>query len=175
MNWDAIGAMGELVGGVAVIATLVYLARQIHQNNKINASAVRQSFYDYTARQMLHGTESNEFHSMLDKACMTDEELTPGERFQLMRFFQAVFVGYQCAYIQYRHEALSDEDWHTFRALLRTFWLLPGKEIARVWEQFKTSRMLDEKFEAEVEKLRHEAQRHLQEMKEKGIEYGRRS
>ena len=25
MNWDAIGALGELVGGVAVIATLVSL------------------------------------------------------------------------------------------------------------------------------------------------------
>jgi hypothetical protein len=26
MNWDAIGAVGELVGGVAVIATLIYAA-----------------------------------------------------------------------------------------------------------------------------------------------------
>ncbi len=173
MNWDAIGAMGELVGGVAVIATLIYLARQIHQNNKINASAVRQSFYDYTARQMLHGTDSSEFHAMLDRACMTDEELSHGERFQLMRFFQAVFVGYQCAFFQYRHEALAEEDWRTFRALLRTFWLLPGKEIARVWEQFKTSRMLDEEFTAEVEKLRDEVQPYLQEMKDKGIDYGR--
>ncbi len=32
MNWDAIGAIGEVVGGVAVIATLLYLAAQIRQN-----------------------------------------------------------------------------------------------------------------------------------------------
>ena len=29
MNWDAIGAIGEIVGAIAVVATLVYLATQI--------------------------------------------------------------------------------------------------------------------------------------------------
>ena len=27
MNWEAIGAMGEVAGAIAVVATLVYLAR----------------------------------------------------------------------------------------------------------------------------------------------------
>jgi hypothetical protein len=35
MNWDAIGAIGEIIGAVAVIATLIYLARQIQQSNRI--------------------------------------------------------------------------------------------------------------------------------------------
>ncbi len=29
MNWDAIGALCELIGAGAVIATLIYLAQQI--------------------------------------------------------------------------------------------------------------------------------------------------
>lgn len=32
MNWDAIGAIGEIFGAMAVLITLVYLARQISQN-----------------------------------------------------------------------------------------------------------------------------------------------
>jgi len=35
MNWDAIGSIGEIVGAVAVLLTLVYLAKQIHQSNRI--------------------------------------------------------------------------------------------------------------------------------------------
>ena len=35
MNWDAIGAIGELVGGVAVIATLVYLAIQVKHSKAL--------------------------------------------------------------------------------------------------------------------------------------------
>jgi len=32
MNWDAIGATGEILGALAVVATIVYLAVQIRQN-----------------------------------------------------------------------------------------------------------------------------------------------
>ena len=34
MNWDALGAIGELIGAVAVIATLVYVAAQVRENTK---------------------------------------------------------------------------------------------------------------------------------------------
>lgn len=34
MNWDAIGAVGEIIGAIAVIATLAYLAIQIRSANK---------------------------------------------------------------------------------------------------------------------------------------------
>ena len=41
MNWDAIGAVGETVGALAVLLTLVYLAMQIRQNTKsVQAAAV---------------------------------------------------------------------------------------------------------------------------------------
>ena len=36
MNWDAVGAIGEIVGALAVVLTLGYLAMQIRQTNKIN-------------------------------------------------------------------------------------------------------------------------------------------
>ncbi|MFT4862525.1 MAG: hypothetical protein ACI95C_001746 [Pseudohongiellaceae bacterium] len=34
MNWDAISAIGEILGAVAVLATLIYLATQIRQNTE---------------------------------------------------------------------------------------------------------------------------------------------
>ena len=34
MNWDAIGAIGEVVGAIAVIVTIAYLARQVRENSK---------------------------------------------------------------------------------------------------------------------------------------------
>ena len=33
MNWDAIGAIGEIIGALAVVGSLVYLASQIHVSN----------------------------------------------------------------------------------------------------------------------------------------------
>ena len=41
MNWDAIGAVGEIVGAIAVIGTLIYLARQI--GHSVGASSASQN------------------------------------------------------------------------------------------------------------------------------------
>jgi len=41
MNWDALGAIGELVGAAGVIVTLFYLAAQIRTNTKATQSASR--------------------------------------------------------------------------------------------------------------------------------------
>ena len=43
MNWDAIGAVGELVGGLVVILSIFYLARQIKQNTKQTQLASAQA------------------------------------------------------------------------------------------------------------------------------------
>jgi len=37
MNWDAIGAVGQVVGSVGVLATLIYLARQVRDSNRVAA------------------------------------------------------------------------------------------------------------------------------------------
>jgi hypothetical protein len=45
MNWEAIAAVGELLGASAVLITLIYLAVQIRQNT----AAVATSIYERVA------------------------------------------------------------------------------------------------------------------------------
>jgi hypothetical protein len=169
MNWEAISAVSEIIGATAVIITLAYLAVQIRQNTQMNASALRQSFYDYTTRQMLHGTDSTELSALMAKASMTNETILPGEKIQILRLFQAVFVGYQGAFFQHKKNALDEEDWKTCRALLRSFWLFNGREHVAVWEQLKTGGFLDEQFIAECESLRQEAEEYARLLDKKDL------
>ena len=46
MNWEAIGAIGEILGAIAVLVTLVYLAAQIRQNSRF----VKAATYHSTSR-----------------------------------------------------------------------------------------------------------------------------
>ncbi len=41
MNWEAIGAISELIGAIAVVVTLAYLAVQIRHNSKALHSSTR--------------------------------------------------------------------------------------------------------------------------------------
>jgi len=43
MNWEAIGAIGEIVGALAVVASLAYLVIQIRQNTAAVATATYES------------------------------------------------------------------------------------------------------------------------------------
>jgi len=51
MDWGAIGAIGEVVGALAVVATLLYLGTQISQTNRIAKSSVawelQQKYSDF--------------------------------------------------------------------------------------------------------------------------------
>ena len=52
MNWEIIGATGEWAGAVAVVLTLFYLARQIHQNTKATKTGASYSFNDSLSKQL---------------------------------------------------------------------------------------------------------------------------
>ena len=46
MNWEAIGAIGEVAGAAGVIVTLAYLAIQIRQNTRAVRSSTYQALTD---------------------------------------------------------------------------------------------------------------------------------
>ena len=45
MDWDVVAATGEWAGAIAVVVTLVYLARQLHQSNKIGAAEAEREWF----------------------------------------------------------------------------------------------------------------------------------
>jgi hypothetical protein len=42
MSWDAIGAIGDFIGGVAVVVSLVYLATQVRHSARITEQNTRE-------------------------------------------------------------------------------------------------------------------------------------
>jgi hypothetical protein len=60
VNWDAVGAIGEVLGAIAVFATLVYLAIQIRQNNKLLAENTKMARIAAMEASMESGNRSRE-------------------------------------------------------------------------------------------------------------------
>ena len=50
MNWEALGALGEIAGAAAVIVTLAYLSVQIRQNTKASRVAAVQAASENSSR-----------------------------------------------------------------------------------------------------------------------------
>ena len=65
MNWEPITAISEIVGAIAVIVTLVYLARQIAMSNKFaEAEAWRSRFSEFTSLNAAYGVNPAFYHAM---------------------------------------------------------------------------------------------------------------
>ena len=75
MTWDAIGAMGEWAGAIAVVATLFYLAKQIRQSNQMSRySAVRQVMGQFDDLNRLYATEPSIRAVLLKEDALSREE-----------------------------------------------------------------------------------------------------
>ncbi len=132
MDWNALGAIGEVGGAIGVIVTLVYLAGQLRQNTNALRSAsyehwneVSNSFYDFAA---LHADEFSEIeqHERID-------ELSRGQYFLLMGLASRAFLQGETAFLQYRAGTLDDDVFEArMRSLEGFFSTFP---IARgIWE-----------------------------------------
>ena len=46
MNWEALGAIAEMIGGVAVLCTVIYLAIQVRQSTAMSREALLRNQTD---------------------------------------------------------------------------------------------------------------------------------
>jgi len=77
MNWEAIGAIGEVAGAIAVVATLFYLAAQIRQNSREIVDSRTQGILELMIKTRSELAEGRiaEIQVKID----AEEELSPEE------------------------------------------------------------------------------------------------
>jgi hypothetical protein len=73
MNWDAIGALGEIIGAAAVVASLVYLALQMKQNSSLTKAELNQSGLDAFSRFRQFSMENSYIVAKLEEGGELDK------------------------------------------------------------------------------------------------------
>ena len=90
MNWDAIGAIAEAVGALAVIITLVYLTFQLRQNTKAIEHATFRGVLD-DANQWQYKVIDNPELAELYIAGMRGDELSSRDRLRFSLLMNTLF------------------------------------------------------------------------------------
>jgi hypothetical protein len=131
MNWDAIGAIGEITGAFAVVVSLVYLATQIRtQNREARAASVHQVIEGYrTSIAVLHEPEMADVWVL----AMGDfDSLTPAQRLRFIVYLTTALRSFEDAYFQWCEGRLDVETWHALIAPLAD--LLSTDAFDRFWK-----------------------------------------
>ena len=77
MNWDAISATAEVLGALAVIVTLIYLAVQLRLQNTVTKAQIEQQRAD-SVIQLVSVLSATENRALYTKVVM-DSSLTPAD------------------------------------------------------------------------------------------------
>jgi hypothetical protein len=129
MNWDAIGAIAELLGAIGVIASLVYLATQIRQNTRSVQGAAYQSLV--VGQQALQSVSyDSETAEIIRRGMQDGSQLSETEAFRFNWLISGVVQGYENAMYQFETGMLAPERWQSQIANLRWFLASPG---VRAW------------------------------------------
>jgi hypothetical protein len=68
MDWNMIGAIGELVGGAAVLVTLIYLAVQVRQGNSAGQRESLRGYVSELNNRLLEPQRDPEFVELFQQA-----------------------------------------------------------------------------------------------------------
>ena len=80
MDWDAIGAIGEILGAAAVIISIVYLASQVRESNRAARNAAETEYQVRWNAMCDHMWNSNESANRTRRGYHDLALLTPDER-----------------------------------------------------------------------------------------------
>jgi hypothetical protein len=111
MNWEAIGAIGDMVGGFGVIITLIYLAMQVRQNTAAQKISSFQSLRENTVSLHDLCASDSDLADLFVAGVSDQKPLSEQEsnrfHFLLMSFFRRL----ESIYILEKVGHLSESDW----------------------------------------------------------------
>jgi hypothetical protein len=137
INWDAMSAIGETLGAIAVVISLVYVGRQLKQNTAMmrNAAATEVLEIDHTI--ILPIIESEEFAEIMLKGDNKLNELSEANLYRLMIFERRSFTLWHHHFQQRRQNLVSDEMWYYQNQMIR---FLGGRQACQqAWSIFKNT------------------------------------
>lgn len=113
MNWDAIGAIAEVCGALAVLATLIYLALQIKQQSEVTRAQVHQQRAD-SVSQLIAAITNNEENFELVKKIMKSgglesTDFSEDEQFRGRVILAPLRANLENTYNQYKNGFISEE------------------------------------------------------------------
>ena len=123
-NWGAIGAVGEILGAIAVFASLIYLAVQIRQNTQTTRSAARQAISESVMALPMNFIQTDEFVKAFN-AKVHGEQLDRDQALKLEAFSYLTLRSWENIHYQYRSGMLDDEEWRSFRYNLKSLLQMP--------------------------------------------------
>ncbi|WOJ92324.1 hypothetical protein R0135_11055 [Congregibacter variabilis] len=131
MNWDAISATAEVLGALAVIVTLIYLAVQLRQQNTVTKAQIEQQRADSVIQLVgvLSATENRALYTqVVMDSSLTSADLSEEENVHLRIIVSPIRANFENTYRQFQSGYISKE---FYDEVSKQLYLIHGPLILR--------------------------------------------
>ena len=126
MNWEAVGAIAELLGALGVIVSLIYLAAQIRQNTRSACSASFQAAAAEAGQIYRVIAENSEAARVFRIGMQEPTKLDSDEMVRFVSLLASMFRGYENMFVQYQNRKVDEASWAAWRTSMVTALESPG-------------------------------------------------
>jgi hypothetical protein len=126
MNWEAISAIGQMAGALAVLITLIYLAIQLKQNTAAVATSTYESTMSGFNQINVVVASNSDLASLLDRGCQKSDMLTSIEIVQFNFILRCYTNQWWKLFMLYKRGSLPLEEWKIFAQEASQFFKQPG-------------------------------------------------
>jgi hypothetical protein len=151
MNWDAIGAIGEIIGALAVVTTLLYLSVQVRQYQRSSIAEGSSKGHELHSAWRNTIVQNTEAAGALAKA-NSGETLSERDRVQLEFFADELFIASVVSDQFSRHSGTFYDDEAYWRYLVDILRRNPG--LIPQWDRIQENVMdlISPEYRAQVNK-----------------------
>jgi hypothetical protein len=130
MNWEAISAVGQIVGAIGVIISVIYLAQQIRSNARQTRLASMRSMSDAFNQWLQSLAENSEFGDLYYRGMQDFASIQGADLPRFSALMDHLFRIYEDMYYQKLEGHLDPRVWRGFEAPMRDIIAYPG---AQAW------------------------------------------
>ena len=100
MNWEAIGAIGEIIGASAVVISILYLSVQIRQNSRVSKAVAIQSWATAAALEKSVIFSDPDLAALILRASIADGDSDLTDKLRVQTYFIQLFNTFELLFFQ---------------------------------------------------------------------------
>ena len=143
---ESLANLGEIVGAIAVVVSLIYLAVQVRQNTKAQRTENFSRALDRVAAMQANLTQDGDTAVILSKGIVELPKLTHKERIRFTFGMYELFGTFEFMFLASKDSAIPEEVWHRWSATVAWWLSYPG---VQAWWEIKPAPFTDS-FESYV-------------------------
>ena len=148
MNWEAIGAVGEIVGASAVVISIVYLSVQIRQSSRVSKAVAIQSWANAAALEKSALFSDPDLAALILNASVNNVDNDLKDKLRVQTYFTQLFNTFELLFFQRENGTVDNKFFESKATAYLGMMAAPG--IRSFWGETRLTHF-DERFRLYVD------------------------